>query len=119
MLKHLKRVFVQFTPGDPKAASARELLQRVSSDKAKKSNPGCVVAFKVQEAAASNAERAYVDLTFTDNDTRRVVTAELSVDDVSRIIQQKAGEMEMKGVMKEVGHDPWRIENRLPPSSSA
>ncbi|KAG2499338.1 hypothetical protein HYH03_002914 [Edaphochlamys debaryana] len=114
MLKHLKRVFVSFTPGDPKAASARELLQRVSSPSAKRSNGACVVEFKVEEGGAEG--RAYVDLTFSDGDTRRVPTKELSVEDVGRLIEQKAGEMEMKAVMKEVGHDPWKAENRLPPS---
>ena len=47
MLKHLKKVFVSFTPGDLRAASARELLQRASSNAAKKSNPACVVEFNV------------------------------------------------------------------------
>ncbi|GIL72698.1 hypothetical protein Vretimale_4404 [Volvox reticuliferus] len=117
MLKHLKRVFVQFTPGDAKAASARELLQRVSSNHAKRSNPGCVVEFKVDEDGS--AGKAFVDLTFTDNEQRRVHTKELSVEDVARLIEQKAGEMEMRTVMKEVGYDPWRPENRLPPSKSA
>lgn len=114
MLKHLKRVFVQFNPGDPKAASARELLQRVSSNQAKRSNPACLVNFKVDEDGSPG--RAFVDLTFTDNEQHRVHTKELSVEDVSRLIEQKAGEMEMRTVMKEVGYDPWCAVNRLPPS---
>ncbi len=92
MLKHLKRVFVQFTPGDPKAASARELLGRVSSPFAKKSNPACVVEHKVDDAGGP----PFVDLTFTDDEQRKLVTKELNVGDINRIIQQKAGEMEMK-----------------------
>lgn len=92
MLKHLKRVFVQFTPGDPKAASARELLGRVSSPFAKKSNPACTVEHKVDDAGGP----PFVDLTFTDDEQRKLITKELNVEDINRIIQQKAGEMEMK-----------------------
>lgn len=110
MLKHLKRVFVQFTPGDPKAASARELLGRVSSPFAKKSNPACTVEHKVDDAGGP----PFVDLTFTDDEQRKLITKELNVEDINRIIQQKAGEMEMKAVMKEVGWNPWAPENRLP-----
>ena len=58
--------------------------------------------------------RAYVDLTFADNESRRVQTAEMSVEDIARLIEQKAGEMEMRTVMKEVGYDPWAQANRLP-----
>ncbi|KAG2442866.1 hypothetical protein HXX76_002945 [Chlamydomonas incerta] len=113
MLKHLKKVFVSFTPGDLRAASARELLQRASSNAAKKSNPACVVEFNVDEQGQSG--RAYVDLTFADNESRRVQTAEMSVEDIARLIEQKAGEMEMRTVMKEVGYDPWAQANRLQP----
>ena len=49
MLKHLRRVFIQFTPGDPKSVSARELL---ALTKGKHSNPACKVEFKTDEDAA-------------------------------------------------------------------
>lgn len=52
MLRHLKRVFIQFSPLDPRATSARELLQRVGCDAARKSNPDCAVDFQVDEDAA-------------------------------------------------------------------
>lgn len=105
MLKHLKRVFVQFAPGDPKAASARELLQRLTTDKAKKSNPACVVEFKVDEGGAPG--KAFVDLTFNDNEQRTLHTAEHGVQQIAEVIEQKAGEMELRTVFKEVGFDPW------------
>lgn len=47
MLKSLRRVFVQFSPTDPRATAARELLQRVGSSAARTSNPDCVVEYKV------------------------------------------------------------------------
>lgn len=47
MLKSLRRVFIQFSPLDPRATAARELLQRVGNDISRKSNPDCVVEYKV------------------------------------------------------------------------
>ena len=104
MLRHLKRVFIQFSPLDPRATSARELLQRVGCDAARKSNPECAVEFKVDEDAAPGS--SFVELQFVDDAQARLATADYRVDDIVRIIEQKASEMEMRSVMKEVGFDP-------------
>ncbi|MEW5303397.1 MAG: hypothetical protein WDW38_001723 [Sanguina aurantia] len=111
MLKHLKRVFIYFTPGDSRAVSARELLQRVSSDKARKSNPSCVVDFKINEETAF--DRAYVELLFSDAEQRKIFTEDYGVQEISRLIEQKGSEMELRSVMKDVGFDPWKTENRV------
>jgi large subunit ribosomal protein L53 len=104
VLRHLKRVFISFSPLDPRATSARELLQRVGCDAARKSNPACAVEFAVDEAAAPGT--SYVELQFADDQQARLATADFRVDDIVRIIEQKASEMEMRSVMKEVGYDP-------------
>ena len=111
MLRHLKRVFIQFSPADPRATSARELLQRVGNDKARKSNPDCAVDFKVDEGAGEGA--AVVELQFVDDDTRRLRTADLRVTDIVRMIEEKATEMEMKSVMADVKYDPFKPEHRI------
>lgn len=104
MLRHLKRVFIQFSPLDARATSARELLQRVGCDAARKSNPACEVEFKVEESGAAGG--SFVELQFVDDATARLSTADHRVDDIVRLIEQKASEMEMRSVMKEVGFDP-------------
>jgi len=104
MLRHLKRVFIQFSPLDPRATSARELLQRVGCDAARKSNPACAVEFSVDEAGAPGS--GFVELQFNDDARQRLPTADYRVDDIVRIIEQKASEMELRSVMKEVGFDP-------------
>ncbi|GBF92570.1 hypothetical protein Rsub_05184 [Raphidocelis subcapitata] len=104
MLRHLKRVFISFSPLDPRATSARELLQRVGCDAARKSNPACAVEFAVEEAGAPGG--AFVELDFVDDARARLATADFRVDDIVRLIEQKASEMEMRTVMKEVGFDP-------------
>lgn len=106
MLRHLKRVFIQFAPLDPKATSARELLQRVGCDAARKSNPACQVEFKVDEDGKPGS--SFVELQFIDDAQQRLPTADYRVDDIVRIIEQKASEMEMRTVMKEVGFDPYK-----------
>jgi large subunit ribosomal protein L53 len=111
MLRHLKRVFISFVPGDPRAASARELLQRVGADKAKKSNPKCEVEFKVDDAGEMG--KSYVELVFADNDQRKLFTADYRIKDIEEIIQRKAKEAEMQEVMKEVSYDPWSSANRM------
>lgn len=63
-LRHLKRVFVQFTAGDPRAVSARDFLARLSGEGARKSNPQCKVEFSISETAPHG--KAFVDLTFND-----------------------------------------------------
>lgn len=103
MLRHLKRVYVQFTPGDPRSVSARDLLQRLSGDRAKKSNPQCKVDFKIDEDAAPGS--AFVELTFGDDELRKIALANTSVQEVSRLIEQKGSEMELKAVLKEVWMD--------------
>jgi large subunit ribosomal protein L53 len=104
MLRHLKRVFIQFSPLDPRATSARELLQRVGCDAARKSNPACAVDFAVDESGAPGS--SFVELQFADDATQRLATADYRVDDIVRIIAQRASEMEMRSVMTEVGYDP-------------
>jgi large subunit ribosomal protein L53 len=113
MLKHLKRVFVKFAPTDPRATSARELLQRVGCDKARKSNPECQVEFQADNAVGPNG--SYVELLFVDDEQRQLRTADLKIDDIVRIIQQKATEMELRSVMKDVKYDPFKAENRIAP----
>jgi len=111
MLRHLKRVAIAFPPGDAKSASARELLQRLGCDNARKSNPACVLDFTADEAAAPGS--AAVELVFADGECRRIATADLRIQDVVRVIEEKAVEMELRDVLAEVKYDPAAAENRL------
>lgn len=77
MLKQLKRVFIQFHPSDAKATAARELLARVGNDKARKSNPDCVVEYKVVETA--QIPRSFIELQFSDSENHKLYTADLKV----------------------------------------
>lgn len=111
-LRHLRKAFVQFNPSDPKAVSARELLQRLTGDKAQKSNPACNVQFDIAEDGQPG--KAFVELTFNDGAEIKVLTADYPVVDLSRMIDRKGNEMELKQVLSEVkGFDPWKAENRL------
>eukprot|EP00775_Hariotina_reticulata_P000227 gene227-430_t len=100
MLKHLKRVFIEFHPGDPQSTAARELLQRVGNAQARKSNPDCVVDYKVVETA--HIPKSVVELQFSDNESHKLYTADLKVADIVKIIEQKATEMELRSVMKDL-----------------
>eukprot|EP00201_Polytomella_parva_P014205 CAMPEP_0175059548 /NCGR_PEP_ID=MMETSP0052_2-20121109/12493_1 /TAXON_ID=51329 ORGANISM="Polytomella parva, Strain SAG 63-3" /NCGR_SAMPLE_ID=MMETSP0052_2 /ASSEMBLY_ACC=CAM_ASM_000194 /LENGTH=71 /DNA_ID=CAMNT_0016325109 /DNA_START=180 /DNA_END=395 /DNA_ORIENTATION=- len=59
------------------------------------------------------AGAAFVELEFVDKDTRRILTADLKVEEILMQIQDKGGEMILQGLMKEVNYDPWKKENRL------
>uniref|UniRef100_A0A383VCI6 Large ribosomal subunit protein mL53 n=1 Tax=Tetradesmus obliquus TaxID=3088 RepID=A0A383VCI6_TETOB len=109
MLKHLKRVFIQFHPSDARATPARELLARVGNDKARKSNPDCVVDYKVVETA--QIPRSFIELQFADNEQHKLYTADLKVADIVKLIEQKATEMELRGVMKDVNFDPYSSQS--------
>lgn len=106
MLRHLQKVIIQFSPAD---TSAREFLQRVSGTKARSSNPTCKVDFSIVD----DGSPAFVELTFTDKESRKLMMKDFKVDDVSKIIELKGGEMELKGVMQEVGYDPWKPDHRV------
>ncbi|GAX82227.1 hypothetical protein CEUSTIGMA_g9655.t1 [Chlamydomonas eustigma] len=111
-LRHLKRVFIQFSPGDLKAVSARELLQQLSGDGARKSNVACKVDFNIAEQGGQG--KAFVELDFNDNTKMKVMTADYPVHELSKMIERKGYEMELKSVLGEVkGFDPWKSENRI------
>mmetsp|Transcript_18602 Transcript_18602/g.33797 ORF Transcript_18602/g.33797 Transcript_18602/m.33797 type:complete len:84 (+) Transcript_18602:138-389(+) len=77
----------------------------------KKSNPSCEINMNVLENGLAGA--AFVELEFVDKDTRRILTADLKVEEILMQIQDKGGEMILQGLMKEVNYDPWKKENRL------
>lgn len=124
MLKFLKSVAIRFHPADPTATSARELLQRVGSASARKSNPDCDVSFRVLEggAAATAAARggggngagtgpspssaATVALEFSDGERRELLARDYTVADFVKVIEEKATAMELKQVLTECKFDP-------------
>lgn len=111
MLRHLKRVFVQFNPQDPKSKSARELLHRVTNDLARRSNANCEVDYKADDDMKLGT--SIVELQFVDDEKKCVAVADLRVEDVLKLIDQKAKEMELVSVLKEVGYNPWEPDNRI------
>lgn len=106
MLKHLKRVSIQFGPGDPKSTSARELLQRLGCDNARKSNPKCELDFKSNETLPSGSSS--VELVFNDDQKRELKTSDMRIADIVKVIEQKAVEMELRSVFQEVKYDPFK-----------
>eukprot|EP00877_Chromochloris_zofingiensis_P012262 jgi/Chrzof1/728/Cz01g26160.t1 len=108
MLRILKRVVIEFSPTDPKAASARELLHRVGSDAAKIANPDLQVSLTVDEQLAHG--RSVVGLHFVDDQQQTLLSAEYKIGDILSIIKQKSSEMELRSVMKDVGYDPFKAK---------
>jgi hypothetical protein len=129
MLKFLKSVAIRFNPADPTATSARELLQRVGSASARKSNPDCDVSFRVLEgrappsaATATTAAAgggngggsggnggnggATVALEFSDGERRELRARDYTVADFVKVIEEKATAMELKQVLTECKFDP-------------
>eukprot|EP00798_Chlamydomonas_sp_ICE-L_P008761 gene8761-33624_t len=106
-LRHLKRVFVSFTPGDTTAVSAREFLQRITGDKAKKSNPACDVKYDIAEEGIPG--KAFVELTFNDNTHTKLFTSESSANQINVLIDKKGADLEMKAIMAEVKFDPSQM----------
>jgi hypothetical protein len=122
MLKFLKSVAIRFNPADPAATSARELLQRVGSASARKSNPDCDVSFRVLEgrppapagaggneassSASSGGGAATVALEFSDGERRELRARDYTVADFVKVIEEKATAMELKQVLTECKFDP-------------
>jgi hypothetical protein len=107
MLKFLKSVAIRFNPADPTATSARELLQRVGSASARKSNPDCDVSFRVLEDGTSTIKNtATVALEFSDGERRELAARDFTVADFVRVISEKATAMELKQVLTECKFDP-------------
>lgn len=118
MLKFLKSVAIRFNPADPAATSARELLQRVGSASARKSNPDCDVSFRVLEgrppvggeasssASSASGGGATVALEFSDGERRELCARDYTVADFVKVIEEKATAMELKQVLTECKFDP-------------
>jgi large subunit ribosomal protein L53 len=77
----------------------------VGNAQARRSNPDCVVDYKVVETA--HIPKSFVELQFSDNESHKLYTADLKVADIVKIIEQKATEMELRSVMKDVTFDPF------------
>lgn len=121
MLKFLKAVSIRFNPADPSATSARELLQRVGSAAARKSNPDCDVSFRVLEGpvvvgggsgsggsggdSGGAAASATVALEFSDGERRELRARDYTVTDFVKVIEEKATAMELKQVLTECKFD--------------
>jgi hypothetical protein len=60
----------------------------------------------VQVQEGSTADRSFVELQFADNDTHKLYTTDLKLQDILRLIQQKTTEMEARSIFKEVNFDP-------------
>lgn len=133
MLKFLKSVAIRFNPADPTATSARELLQRVGSASARKSNPDCDVSFRVLEgrppaaatasgsssggsggngeaaSSSSSSSAATVALEFSDGERRELRARDYTVADFVKVIEEKATAMELKQVLTECKYDPEAV----------
>lgn len=75
MLRNLRRVHIQFSPTDPAATAARELLQRVGCRSARASNPDCKVVINVDESTPAGG--AWMELQFTDGETTKLAASGL------------------------------------------
>jgi predicted transcriptional regulator len=53
----------------------------------------------------SNPTRSIVELQFADNETHKLYTADMKLQDILRLIQQKTTEMEARSIFKEVSFD--------------
>lgn len=63
----------------------------------------------LQVEEGSNPSRSFVELQFTDNETHKLYTADLKLQDILKLIQQKTTEMEARSIFKEVNFDPAAV----------
>jgi hypothetical protein len=59
-----------------------------------------------QVEESSTPSRSFVELQFADNETHKLFTADMKLQDILKLIQQKTTEMEARSIFKEVGFDP-------------
>lgn len=50
-----------------------------------------------------------MELQFLDNETHKLYTADMKLQDILRLIQQKTTEMEARSIFKEVNFDPAAV----------
>lgn len=66
----------------------------------------CCIPAAAQVEEGSKPSRSFVELQFLDNETHKLFTADLKLQDILRLIQQKTTEMEARTVFKEVNFNP-------------
>mmetsp|Transcript_20561 Transcript_20561/g.61876 ORF Transcript_20561/g.61876 Transcript_20561/m.61876 type:complete len:130 (-) Transcript_20561:2442-2831(-) len=96
-LKHLKKVVVRHVPCNG-SRSARALLAQLMAPKARASNPDCVIKNEMRTSGD-----AYIDVTYKDDTSERILCAELSVQAVLQRIRAQTGEMETLAALKAAG----------------
>lgn len=77
-LKQVSKVKVSFCPYDPKTATIREFLRRVSSKKMLDTNNKCQVVSEVK----NDRSEPQIEVVFTDKDTMNMRTADMKLMEI-------------------------------------
>jgi large subunit ribosomal protein L53 len=98
-LRHLKRIRVQFNPFDSRTTAAREFLARVTSPRAKASNPECAVEPRVRNDDAPPV----VFVEFTNGAKDQFNVHRMTVKQINDRIDTVSKQLETKQSLKDAG----------------
>ena len=97
-LTRISRLLVQFAPLKPESRSAKEFLARVTTAKAKASNPECKVETKVRISGSP-----FVLVEFANKQQDKIQTAGLTAPQILAQIQEKTQVVEAQDILQKVG----------------
>jgi len=89
-LKQVAKVTISFCPFDPKTATAREFLRRVSCKGMRDSNNKCQVISDIR----NDASEPVVEVIFNDKDSLTMKTSNLKLMDMLAMFNKKCREKE-------------------------
>lgn len=99
-LSRIAKVVVRFSPLTPEARSAREFLARISSGKARASNPQCEIVTSLRVAASTPT----VSVTYTaTKQTETIDTSSLTADRIFERMQSITDELDSSETLSKIG----------------
>lgn len=106
MLSRISKLVVQFVPLRQDSRSAKEFLARLKTPRATATNPDCKVEARIRTAGA-----CCIDVEFTNRQRERILTSELTADQIFEKINEKSQVLESQEILKKVGMSTSRLES--------
>jgi large subunit ribosomal protein L53 len=99
-LQQITRILIQYSPYVGKTTSIKEFLTQISCKSARLSNPDC----KVDTVLRLKGD-PFIELTYENSNVERIETSGMTVLEITKRIQEKMQESDMKDLLEAVKSD--------------
>ena len=104
-LSKVAKVVVQFSPWTGEARAAREFFTRITSEKARKSNPECVVEAKVR---ISGQPRIFVE--YANKEQEMIIAIGITAPEIVEKIRSHSQDGDTRALLQKAGLEGTKLE---------